>query len=67
MKQSYKFKSEFFLVFITDNNGDVTRDTFSARESAELFSNEVLCKRDDIKQIDILELLSSIIINNQQK
>ncbi len=55
---SYTFKSEFFVVLSTDNNGTVTRDTFNTRTAAELFRNEVVMKRDDIKQIEVLELLS---------
>ena len=58
MKHSYTFKSEFFVVLSTDNDGTVTRDTFNTRTAAELFRNEVVYKRDDIEQIEILELLS---------
>ena len=58
MKHSYTFKSEFFVVLSTDSDGTVTRDTFNSFDSAELFRNEVVYKRDDIEQIEILELLS---------
>ena len=55
---SYTFKSEFFVVLSTDNNGTVNRDTFNTRTEAELFRDEVVMKRNNIKQIEILELLS---------
>lgn len=58
MEHTYTFKSEFFVVLVTDNDGTVTRDTFTTRTSAELFRNEVVFKRDDIEQIEVLELLS---------
>jgi len=58
MKYSYTFKSEFFVVLSTEKDGSITRDTFSNRELAELFRDEVLMKNDDIQQIEILELLA---------
>jgi hypothetical protein len=58
MKQSYTFKSDYFIVLSTEKDGTITRDSFYNRTGAELFRDEVLMKRDDIKRIEILELLS---------
>ena len=58
MKYSYPFKSEFFVVLSTEKDGSITRDTFSNLELAELFRDEVLMKNEDIKHIEILELLA---------
>jgi hypothetical protein len=55
---SYIFKSEFFVVLTTSKDNQITRDTFNTRTAAELFRNEVVMKRDDVKEIEILELLS---------
>ena len=58
MKQTYTLKSEYFVVLSTEKDNTITRDSFCTRTAAELFRNEVLMKREDIKEIEILELLS---------
>ncbi len=59
--QIHNYKSEFFVTIGTYRDGRTIRDSFINREMAKLYRDEVLMKQDNIKEVEILELLSTAI------
>ena len=59
--QIHNYKSEFFVTIGTYRDGRTIRDSFASRENAMEYRDEVLMKQDNIKYVEIMELLSTVI------
>jgi len=59
--QKYTYKSEFFRTIATYKDGNTSTDTFTSLEMAMLYRDEVLMKQDNIKEVEISELISTAI------
>lgn len=57
--ETNNYKSEVFVTLGTYSDGRTIRDSFINREMAKLYRDEVLMKQDNIKEVEILELLST--------
>jgi hypothetical protein len=53
------YKSEFFKTVATYRDGNTMTDSFINLEMAKLYRDEVLMKQDNIKEVEIMELLST--------
>jgi hypothetical protein len=55
------YKSEFFRTVATYKDGNTMKDSFINLEMAKMYRDEVLMKQDNIKEVEIMELLSTAI------